>query len=159
MSRSDPQPTLSPQGRGTGAQRQGEGRAKNPGDLLRCARAARQEMTEAEERLWPHLRGRRLVGFKFRRQHGLGRTRPDCLCMSAGLIAEVDGSQHIEQGERDARRTIILNEKGYRVLRVCNNGVLARMELVLEAILSELTAPHPGSLTRACSSPLRGEGA
>ena len=150
--------TLSSQGRGTGAQRQGEGRAKNAGDMLVFARAARHEMTEAESRLWSRLRGRRLGGFKFRRQHVLGRSRPDFVCVTAGLIVEVDGSQHVEQAHADARRTLVLNERGYRVLRVWNNDVLSNIDAVLEAVLAALSAPHPGSLTRACPSPLLGEG-
>lgn len=116
-------------------------------------------MTEAEERLWSRLRGRRLGGFKFRRQHILGRARPDFLCVSALLIVEVDGSQHVDRASADVRRTALLNDHGYRVLRVWNNDVLLRMDMVLDAILVALTAPHPGSLTRACPSPPWGEGA
>jgi very-short-patch-repair endonuclease len=151
--------TLSPQGRGTArASAQGEGRAKNGGDLLARARAARREMTDAEERLWARLRDRRLGGFKFRRQHVFGRTRPDFVCIAAHLIVEVDGSQHVEGASADASRTIFLSGRGFRVLRVWNNDVLFRMGAVLEAILYELTAPHPGALSRACPSPASGRG-
>ena len=139
-------------GRGTGAKRQGEARAKNTGDMLRFAREARQEMTEAEERLWARLRGRRLGNHKFRRQHVVGRARPDFLCLTAKLIIEVDGSQHVERAEADVVRTTILNRDGYRVLRLWNNDVMARMDAVLEAILAALTAPHPGA-SGACPSP------
>jgi hypothetical protein len=37
------------------------------------ARELRQRQTASEAGLWQHLRGRRLAGFKFRRQHPIGR--------------------------------------------------------------------------------------
>ena len=40
--------------------------------LLKRAKALRQNMSEAEQRLWQYLRARRLQGFKFRRQQPLG---------------------------------------------------------------------------------------
>ena len=150
--------SLSLQGRGTGAQRQGEGprgRGKTPEHLLKLARAARQEMTEAEERLWAQLRGRRLGGLKFRRQQPMGQVRPDFLCAECKLIVEVDGSQHAD-APSDAIRTMFLEREGYRVLRVWNNDVLARMQSVLEAVLAA-TAPHPARFA-SCPSPLKGEG-
>ncbi len=157
MSGSGDPSSLSPQGRGTGAQGQGEGRAKNAGDLLKFAREARQHKTEAEERLWLRLRGRRLGVFKFRRQHVVGRARPDFICPSGGRIVEVDGSQHGPRVAQDGRRTTLLNDRGYRVLRVWNNDVLAGIDSVLQAILAELTAPHPARCA-SCPSPRRGEG-
>ena len=39
----------------------------------RFARTLRREMTEAEERLWHELRGRKLDGIKFRRQVPVGQ--------------------------------------------------------------------------------------
>ncbi|OIR07997.1 hypothetical protein GALL_98600 [mine drainage metagenome] len=44
------------------------------------ARRLRQEMTEAERRLWSVLRGRQLGGWKFRRQHPLGPYVLDFAC-------------------------------------------------------------------------------
>ncbi|MEE2690705.1 MAG: DUF559 domain-containing protein [Pseudomonadota bacterium] len=38
------------------------------------ARALRNNMTDAEKKLWRALRGRRLDGFGFRRLHPMGRT-------------------------------------------------------------------------------------
>ena len=53
-------------------------------------------MTEAEDRLWQELRGRRLDGMKFRRQMPVGKYIADFVCVEAGLIVEIDGSQHAE---------------------------------------------------------------
>ncbi len=140
--------SLSLKGRGTGAQRQGEGilgRGKTPPALLELAREARQESTEAENRLWERLRDRRLQGFKFRRQPPLGTFRPDFICPSAKLVVEVDGSQHVEAQARDASRTAFFEAQRYRVLRVWNNDVIGDIDAVLDAIFAALTAPHPGA--------------
>ena len=50
------------------------------------ARALRREMTEVERRLWFLLRGRRLEGGKFRRQHPLGPFIVDFACVEHRLI-------------------------------------------------------------------------
>ncbi len=39
--------------------------------LYNYGRMLRKETTEAEEKLWHYLRGRKLSGLKFRRQHPL----------------------------------------------------------------------------------------
>lgn len=100
------------------------------------AKQLRHDMTEAETRLWFHLRNRRLSGFKFRRQVTIDPYIVDFLCIEKRLVVEVDGSQHGD--ERDAARTLALEVKGYRVIRFWNNDVLARTDQVLEAILAAL---------------------
>ena len=139
-------------GKGTGAQRQGEGRGKDAGDLLAFAREARAETREAERRPWSCKRDRRLGGHKFRRQRVMGRARPDFVCLAVNLMVEVDGSQHVERSEADARRTKQLNARGFRVLRVRNNDVMRDLDSSLEAILAAGAAPHPGA-AGACPSP------
>jgi len=115
------------------------------------ARRLRRDQTEAEKRLWQHLRDRRFSGLKFRRQHPVGRYIADFACPDRGLIIELDGGQHALQRTRDASRDRELRERGYRVLRFWDNDVLARTQVVLEAIHDVLfSSPQP--------SPLRGEG-
>ncbi|PJK00515.1 DNA methyltransferase [Lysobacteraceae bacterium NML91-0213] len=108
----------------------------------RCgfARQLRREMTDAEQLLWFHLRNRALAGMKFRRQCPVGPFVADFLCAEAGLIVEVDGSQH--GAGVDAARTRFLARRGYRVLRFWNHDVLVRTTQVLEAICEAL--PHSG---------------
>ena len=100
----------------------------------------------------------RLGGLKFRRQMSLSGFVVDFCCPGAKLIIELDGGQHVEQREQDARRTKNLEDSGYFVLRFWNNDVLRNIDGVLEEILSRANqldvrtpSPHP--------SPLRGEGA
>src|SRR5258708_39222428 len=85
--------------------------------MLRFARALRKSPTNAERLLWSHLRRRQLAGFKFRRQHSVGVYICDFACVEALVIVELDGSQHVEQSNYDARRDSFLRSNGFRVLR------------------------------------------
>ena len=99
------------------------------------ARELRKVPTLAEIKLWAHLRGGRLNGVKFRRQHAIGQYIPDFCSIKHRLIIELDGSQHIEQEEYDNERTAFFTSKGYRVLRFWNNDVLNDLDSVLKVIL------------------------
>ena len=111
------------------------------------AKRLRQNMTDAERALWFELRGRRLQGYKFKRQWTLGPCIVDFCCWEARLIVEVDGGQH--SPERDRTRTAWLEAQGYRVLRFWNNDVLQNLEGVLAAIAADLSHPHPNPLPQA----------
>ncbi len=112
----------------------------------------RQRATDAERALWSALRGRRLQGFKFKRQWTLGAYIVDFCCLEARVIVEADGGQH--GSERDARRTAWLEGQGYRLIRFWNNDVLTNLDGVLQTIVMTLRAnPHPNPLPQA------GEGA
>jgi very-short-patch-repair endonuclease len=106
------------------------------------ARQLRVDATDAERRLWGVLRDRRLGGFKFRRQHRLGRFIVDFICFECRLIIEADGGQHADNAY-DERRTAWLEQHGWRVVRFWNNDILANIEGVQEMILEELRKPHP----------------
>lgn len=60
------------------------------------ARILRQVQTDAERALWYRLRGRRLMGQKFRRQHEIGSYIVDFVCSNNMLIVELDGGQHAD---------------------------------------------------------------
>jgi very-short-patch-repair endonuclease len=102
--------------------------------LTPTARRLRRDRTEAESRLWHHLRNRQLEGAKFRFQSPVGPYVADFLCEDAKLIIELDGGQHGIEIERDAARTKMLEAAGYRVMRFWNNDVLANTEGVLAEI-------------------------
>jgi very-short-patch-repair endonuclease len=61
------------------------------------SRRRRAESTDAERRLWVHLRAKRFSGFKFRRQHPIGPYFADFCCVARLLVIEIDGSQHAEE--------------------------------------------------------------
>ena len=94
--------------------------------------------TLAEEKLWAHLRARRLGGVGFRRQHAIGLYIADFCAPGKMLIVELDGSQHLEQREYDDERTAFLKSKGYRVLRFNNNDVMNHIGQVVSVILENL---------------------
>jgi very-short-patch-repair endonuclease len=115
-------------------------------------------MTEAEMKLWHHMRAGRLGGHKFRKQHPIGSYIADFICLEQMLIVEADGAQHADSAH-DARRDAFLAAKGYRVLRFWNNEISMNIEGVKEAIYHALMTPHPPTaLRRAPPSPARGEG-
>ena len=102
------------------------------------ARQLRAEQTDAERRLWALLGGRRLGGFKFRRQHPINGYFADFACAAAKLVVEADGGQHAERAADDARRTADLEAAGWRVIRFWNNDILQNTEGVAQAILDEI---------------------
>jgi very-short-patch-repair endonuclease len=98
----------------------------------------RNNATEAERRLWRHLRRRQLNGFKFRRQRAIGRYVCDFVCLEAGLVVELDGSQHLAQAPYDGNRDAFLRSRGLRVLRFWNGAVVSDPDAVVETILQAL---------------------
>ena len=100
------------------------------------ARALRQNMTDAENRMWYYLRGRRLAGHKFVRQHTIGKYIVDFICRDKNLIIEIDGGQHMEAVKYDEQRSTYLESLGYRILRVWNYEVFNNIEGVTEKILN-----------------------
>jgi 2-methylaconitate isomerase len=107
------------------------------------ARYLRQQMTDAEQKLWRSLRRRQINGWRFRRQAPVGSYIADFLCFDPLLIIEVDGGQHA-QSPSDVRRTVFLNQKGFHVLRFWNHDVLQHLEGVLLEVMvvgSSLQSP------------------
>ena len=113
-----------------------------PEYVVALARAFRKNPTEPEAFLWECLRDRRLHGFKFRRQHPIGRYIADFFCGDAGLVVELDGAPHSEADRivydriRDEEMTL----RGLKVLRI-RNAVLAKdPEGTIGRIIGTLTS-------------------
>jgi very-short-patch-repair endonuclease len=104
------------------------------------ARRLRRDMTDAERRLWQHLRSLPQCGSHFRRQATIGPYFADFACHQRRLVIEVDGGQHGMETHvaADAARTAYLEWRGYRVLRFWNNDVMANIDGVLSVIQSAL---------------------
>jgi very-short-patch-repair endonuclease len=107
------------------------------------ARDLRKNATDAEKRLWNALR--ESLPYKFRRQQPIGRFIADFACPARKLVIELDGGQHADRTEADARRSAELARRGYRVVRFWNNEVLANLEGVLDTIRRELDPPPTSS--------------
>jgi very-short-patch-repair endonuclease len=108
------------------------------------ARRMRAKPTEAEKKLWWHLRHHLTpANTHFRRQVQIGRFIVDFASHKVRLVIEVDGGQHADS-KADAERTKFIESEGYRVLRFWNNDVLGNMEGVFEEILRAITTtPTP----------------
>ncbi|MGZ6029031.1 MAG: endonuclease domain-containing protein [Myxococcaceae bacterium] len=109
------------------------------------ARRLRLEMTGTEWRVWNRLKGKRLDGWKFRRQHPIGPYVVDFCCLAARLVVEVDcpelGNDPAEA--YDLRRTAWLACEGYRVLRFPVTSVDDDLDSVIDSIYQELERSLP----------------
>lgn len=116
---------------------------KARGVLFNHARHNRHFSTEAENVLWQHLRGRKL-GFKFRRQHPIGRYIVDFYCHDCQVVLEADGFIHLTDDNQayDAERTEYLNHCGLTVLRFTNDDILLRTESVLSKVRNLIKTLH-----------------
>ena len=100
----------------------------------------RSNPTEAENVLWGIVRGKKMAGFKFRRQHIISNYIADFVCLSEQLIIEVDGLYHQlpENKISDEERTKDLNRLGFEVLRFANDQVLNDTDNVINTIVLKL---------------------
>ena len=119
-------------------------------DIQYFSREMRREPTEAETLMWQRLRGRRLNGWRFRRQHPYERFILDFYCAEAKLVVEIDGAIHLTKKQQiyDRERTIWLEVSGFNLIRFTNAQVLDQTELVLSRIdgkCKSLCSPLPGT--------------
>jgi very-short-patch-repair endonuclease len=99
----------------------------------------RQGATDCERILWRGLRSKQLAGFRFRRQHPLGRNIADFVCLDARLIVELDGEHHELRISADARRDAWLRSQNFRILRFSNRELIDNVAGVLETIVATLS--------------------
>jgi len=104
------------------------------------ARRLRHEQTKEGKELWHALRAGRFAGFKFRRQHRVGKYYLDFYCPAAKLSVELDGFQHglPEQRQRDEEREEFLAAEGIEELRFWNHQWQKNREGVLLEIWNSL---------------------
>jgi very-short-patch-repair endonuclease len=110
------------------------------------ARNLRRNQTDAERKMWRHLKNRASSGFKFRRQCPIGPYIVDFVCLEKMIVIEIDGGQHAVHIQKDTQRTKNLEMRGYRVMRFWNNEVLTNTDSVLDVILTTLVN-SPSSLS------------
>ncbi len=98
----------------------------------------RHSMTKSEVVLWKRLKESQL-GYKFRRQHGIGKYIVDFYCPAVKLVIEIDGITHDDAsvGIRDMDREVYLKSLGLHVVRFSSGDVLWKMDDVVEAIWAE----------------------
>jgi very-short-patch-repair endonuclease len=107
--------------------------------LSAIARDLRKAPTVAENKLWQELRGRRLCGIKFRRQHAINSFIVDFFSAEADLVIEVDGDIHDYSVEEDKTRQSFLESMGYKVIRFTNEQVLNHIVDVINELKAHLS--------------------
>ena len=103
-------------------------------ELIRRAKDLRKNATKQENHLWyDYLKD---DPFRFQRQKAIGDYIVDFYCHAAGLVIELDGSQHFEPDaiRYDEARTRFLYAQGLRVLRIANIDVDRNFEGVCALI-------------------------
>jgi very-short-patch-repair endonuclease len=110
--------------------------------LVPRAKELRQNMTQAEKKLWySYLK---TFNFWFLRQRPIGNFIVDFYCAELKLVIEVDrNSNFTEEGQNyDMERTQVLEGYGLKVMRFNNSEVLSNLEGVCGQI-EGLIPPTP----------------
>ncbi|MEK6795876.1 MAG: endonuclease domain-containing protein [Spirochaetota bacterium] len=115
------------------------------------ARRLRVGQTSAERELWKHLRGRKLGGMKFTRQHTIryiddGKAYffiADFYCAQCKLCVEIDGSIHNGQEEYDRMRSSLKRNFGICTIHFSNEEVMNNIDEVLKKISALASSPLP----------------
>ena len=97
---------------------------------IRTARARdlRRNTTRPEQIVWELLRAHRMDAVKFRRQHPIGPYFADFACVSRKIVIEIDGDHHAFQVDAETRRTLAMEQAGWRVVRFAATYVLENAE-------------------------------
>jgi len=94
-------------------------------------------MTEAEKKLWQHLRQPPFKEHNFRRQATIGSYFADFASHKLRIVIEVDGGQHSDSAADDVRTSDLVSK------RFWNNDVLGNTSGVLSAIDTAINADRP----------------
>ncbi|MCR4280487.1 MAG: endonuclease domain-containing protein [Candidatus Komeilibacteria bacterium] len=100
-------------------------------------RELRHSLPPAEVLLWQYLKGRRVAGFKFRRQYSVGNYVVDFYCPRLKLAIEVDGPSHYQSEKAiayDKQRQKFLESFGISFIRVTNHDIYSNLSGVIDFI-------------------------
>ncbi|MCX6302350.1 MAG: DUF559 domain-containing protein [Bacteroidia bacterium] len=112
--------------------------------IKKHAQDLRNNMTESEKLLWRELKGRKLSGSKFLRQHYIlykgNLTRynyfiADFYCYARKAVIELDGPIHDTSVEYDQFRDSELQELGFHILHIKNEELSNIKEVLCKIIL------------------------
>ncbi|TWT59253.1 endonuclease domain-containing protein [Allorhodopirellula solitaria] len=123
-------------------------RSRGDSERIEFARRQRQTANEFARDVWELVRGRRVLGHKFRREHPVGPYTLDFVCLELMLDLEIDGKDHLtDAGKiRDHRRDAYLKSLGYEVLRINGYRVTQDVRSVreeIEAVVRRLRSDGP----------------
>jgi leucyl-tRNA synthetase len=127
---------------------------KNYKDITLLARALRKNQTASEQLLWEVLRGRKLEGYKYLRQHPVFYRVDkgwrdfyiaDFYCRQLRLIIELDRLIRQKQKEYDKERDEKLKAKGLKIIRIKNdelsdiNSVITIIKQIIKLQMIQLS--------------------
>lgn len=121
--------------------------------IFEKAKILRNNMTEAEQKLWEILRNKKMLEYRFKPQHPIDIFIADFYCHALKLVIEVDGGIHknTDQREYDFGREKELNNWGIKVIRFSNDEIANDINIVKKEIeqtctqrRSELESPLQG---------------
>lgn len=94
----------------------------NPKKTKKQRQYLRNHMTKWEVRLWNDLKGRKMFGFKVRRQYGIENYIVDFYCPQLKLAVEIDGDIHYlnEKVKKDLEKDEYLKAEGIKLIRIEN---------------------------------------
>jgi very-short-patch-repair endonuclease len=118
--------------------------------IFEKAKMLRRTMTESEQKLWEELKGKKMLGLRFRPQHPIDIFIADFYCHSLKLVVEVDGGIHksIEQKEYDFGREGELENWGLKVIRFTNEEIennITQVRKEIERMCIKLKSELPKS--------------
>ena len=87
--------------------------------------------------VWERVRGRKLKGFTFPRQHSFGEYILEFYCAEASLVVELDGMTHTGRDAYDTRRHAGWKRRGLRAMRFTNQQFLESYEAFFAAVADE----------------------
>jgi len=95
----------------------------------------RTNMPKGEKMLWQKLR-RNNMGYKFRRQFGVGKYVVDFYCPKLSLVIEVDGLTHDFKDRiySDKIKQKYIESKGIKILRFNSKEIFENINSVLDQI-------------------------
>jgi very-short-patch-repair endonuclease len=104
--------------------------------IFEKAKALRNNMTNSELKLWEKLKGKQMLGLRFRPQHPIDIFIADFYCHPLKLVIEVDGGIHktSDQKEYDIGRTGELNYWDIEVIRFTNEQIENNINQVIKQI-------------------------
>jgi very-short-patch-repair endonuclease len=82
----------------------------------------RSQGTSAEAVMWTYLKGKKIAGIQFRRQHSIGKYNLDFYAPSKKIAIELDGEAHNwdRSAENDYEKELFLQSLGITILRFEN---------------------------------------
>lgn len=113
---------------------------------IRNAQTLRKNLTDTERLLWKSLRGKQMLGIKFRRQAPIGPYIVDFVCFEKRIVIECDGGQPALHTAYDQKRDRWLQSQGFKVLRFWDHDVLQNTEAVMETIWATCCYREPSSI-------------